>query len=213
MNLSFSSFKSTLYKNYGENPGRMLVHTGVLGWILSSLAQISAVLVNDKLSPEQKSFLIPQEFADAAINIISFYVITNSLKNFSSKLVSTGKLTTPHIKNFLAKNNFISKNPNTKDKVGNMNFDISKVANFDEISTDYKNFKNGVDVVASTLGSILSCNIVTPVLRNNFAAREQKKIIDRNGYLKKNDVERPRGISMSEFQNNVYQKYSGSMRI
>ena len=27
----FSQFKSVMYKNYGENPGKMLVHTGVLG--------------------------------------------------------------------------------------------------------------------------------------------------------------------------------------
>ena len=71
----FSNFKSSLYKNYGENPGKMLVHTGVLGWILSSLAQVSAVVFNDKISPEQKSFLIPQEIADAGINIASFYLM------------------------------------------------------------------------------------------------------------------------------------------
>ena len=73
----FSKFKTTLYKNYGENPGNMLVHTGVLGWILSSLAQVSAVVFNDQIPKEQKSFLIPQEIADAAVNIISFYVITS----------------------------------------------------------------------------------------------------------------------------------------
>ena len=71
----FSNFKNMMYKNYGENPGTMLVHTGVLGWILSAMAQVSAVVFNDKISKEQKSFLIPQEIADAAINIISFYVI------------------------------------------------------------------------------------------------------------------------------------------
>ena len=31
----FSDFKTVMYKNYGENPGKMLVHTGVLGWIWS----------------------------------------------------------------------------------------------------------------------------------------------------------------------------------
>jgi len=212
-NLSFSNFKSILYKNYGENPGKMLVHTGVLGWILSSLAQVSAVVVNDKIPPEQKSFLIPQEMADAAVNIISFYLITNSLKNFASKLVSTGKLTTPHIKEFLVKNNFVSKNPNTPNMVGRMDFDVAKVANFDEIANDYKNFKNGVDVVASTIGSIISCNIVTPILRNNFASREQKKIIDKHEYFQAQEIKTPRGISMSEYQNNAYAKFSGGMKI
>ena len=97
----FSNFKSVMYKNYGENPGKMLVHTGVLGWILSAMAQVSAVVFNDKISKEQKSFLIPQEMADAAINIISFYVITSSFKNLASKLVSTGKLSTSKIRNYI----------------------------------------------------------------------------------------------------------------
>lgn len=57
----FDEFKTVIYKNYGENPGKMLVHTGVLGWILSSLAQIAAVVFNDKISKEQKVFLIPQD--------------------------------------------------------------------------------------------------------------------------------------------------------
>ena len=88
----FSTFKTYIFKKYGENPGTMLVHTGALGWILSSMAQVSAVVVNDKISPEQKSFLIPQEIADAFINIVSFYVITSSFKNLASKLVSSGKI-------------------------------------------------------------------------------------------------------------------------
>lgn len=33
----FSDFKTVMYKNYGENPGKMLVHTGVLGWIGTNL--------------------------------------------------------------------------------------------------------------------------------------------------------------------------------
>ena len=76
----FGAFKNIILEKYGEQPGKMLVHTGVLGWILSSLAQVGAVVFNDKISPEQKVFLIPQEIADAAVNIISFYVVTNSVK-------------------------------------------------------------------------------------------------------------------------------------
>ena len=53
----WNGFKSYIYKNYGENPGSMLVHTGVLGWILSSMAQVYAVAFNNKISKEQKVFL------------------------------------------------------------------------------------------------------------------------------------------------------------
>ncbi|SRR5574344_1156081 len=173
MNFSkgFTNLKNMLYHRYGENPGKMLVHTGTLGWILSSIAQVGAVVFNDKISQDQKKFLIPQEIADAAVNIISFYVITNSLKSFSSKLVSTGKLVSPKIKKFLD----VLKIENPKARIGNWNFNIENLPDFKNIKGDYTPFKNGVDVVASTIGSIISCNLITPVLRNDYAARSQKR--------------------------------------
>lgn len=193
----FSSFKTALYKNYGENPGKMLVHTGVLGWILSSLAQISAVVFNDKISPEQKSFLIPQEMADAGINILSFYLITSSFKNLASKLVSCGKLTTKSIKSALT--------PEQVKKLGNYDFNIGELSN---VPKDYKPFKNGVDVIASTIGSIISCNYVTPILRNQYASKKQKQVI---AHMNKNmQLAPPRGISMEQYQKLAHIKYSSS---
>lgn len=193
----FSKFKNVMYQKYGENPGKMLVHTGVLGWILSSLAQISAVIFNDKISPEQKSFLIPQEAADAAINILSFYLVTSSFKAVASKLVSTGKLTTKAIKNSLIKKGV------REDLLGKYDFNIG---NLKDIPAEYKPFKNGVDVVASTVGSIVSCNILTPVLRNQYASKKQKQAIARmhsTGRLKA-----PTGITMADFQRQAASRYS-----
>lgn len=205
----FSDFKSVMYKNYGENPGKMLVHTGVLGWILSSLAQVSAVVFNDKISPEQKTFLIPQEMADAAVNILSFYVITSSFKNLASKLVSTGKLATKPIKDFLSKNGV-----SAAEHIGKLGFNIEKMANFQEIKNDYKPFKNGVDVVASTVGSIISCNIVTPILRNEYAARRQKKALAKMHGANFQELQAPRGISMDAYQKMAASKYSsGALKI
>lgn len=197
----FSDFKTVMYRNYGENPGKMLVHTGVLGWILSSLAQVSAVVFNDKISPRQKSFLIPQEAADAAINILSFYVITSSFKNLASKLVSTGKLTTKPIKEGLLK---IGIRPAD---IGKFNFNID---NIPHVKKDYKPFKNGVDVIASTIGSIISCNIVTPVLRNQYASKKQKEAIAyMNVNKQQQQLKAPRGISMDDYQRLSAMKYSG----
>ena len=45
------------------------------------------------------------------------------------------------------------------------------------MSTVYNKFYKGVDVIGTTLGSILSCNIVTPIIRNEIAANKQKKCI------------------------------------
>ncbi len=206
----FSDFKTSMYKNYGENPGKMLVHTGVLGWILSSLAQVSAVVFNDKISPEQKSFLIPQEIADAAINILSFYVITSTFKNAASKLVSSGKLTTKPIREFLTKQGV-----NSNEHIGKLNFNIEKMANFSDIKGDYKPFKNGVDVVASTIGSIISCNIVTPILRNQYASKRQKQTLAKMNRLDNGvELKSPRGISMDAYIKMSANKYSsGSLKI
>ena len=111
--------KKGLFERYGENPGTMLVHTGLLGWILSSLAQITAIVANDKIPSEQKKFLIPQEAADGLVNIFSFYVITSSFKLLGSKLVSTGKLASKNIKAFLNKSG-------VQNKVGKLDFNISR---------------------------------------------------------------------------------------
>ncbi len=61
--------------------------------------------------------------------------------------------------------------------MGKVGFDILKdVKNVPEsIAKDYKSFEDGVDVIATTIGSVLSCNIVTPLLRNRFASDRQKK--------------------------------------
>lgn len=209
LNNLFSSFKTTMYRNYGENPGKMLVHTGVLGWILSSLAQVSAIVFNDKISIEQKSFLIPQEIADAGINILSFYLITSSFKRIASKLVSTGKLTTKPIKDFLRKSGILSKN---NKYIGKVNFNIERLPNFQDIKEEYRPFKNGVDVIASVVGSVISCNLVTPILRNNYAAKKQKQAIAKMKVYEPKTIN-PKGVSIDDYQKLASMKYSGSMKI
>lgn len=206
MSKQFMNVKNYLYKNYGEAPGKMLVHTGVLGWILSSAAQVTAVVFNDKISPKEKVFLIPQECADAAVNILSFYIVTNTFKNIGSKLVSTGKLATPKIKNYI-------KNNNLTDKVGKITADI-KTGMRGDIREHYTDFKNGVDVITSTAGSILSCNIITPILRNQYAANKQKEILARKN-INTDDSPKPyQKLSMENYQQQAYLRFhSGNMKI
>ncbi len=210
---SFGKMLGTLYKRYGENPGNMLVHTGVLGWVLSSLAQVGAVVFNDKISTAQKTFLVPQEIADAAVNILSFYVITSSIKRLASKLVSTGKLSTTSIREFLKKEGVTSKNRNNIDCIGNIKFNIEKLDNFPKIKDEYLSFKNGIDVTASTLGSIISCNLITPVARNQYAAVKQKQAMAKMNKAEENRVIYPKGITMAQYQNNSAMHYSGNLKI
>lgn len=214
MNLSsmFSKFKSALYKNYGEDAGKLLVHTGTLGWILSALAQVSAVIFNDKISPDQKSFLIPQEIADACVNIASFYLVTNSIKGIGAKLVKTGKLRTPHIEKFLKKYNLFKKLPNGK-LASDFNLNIKAHPHFNEISKDYNAFNNGIGIVTGTIGSVFSSNIITPIIRNDIAAHQQKQILAHKNKINQPQLKAPKGITIQQYQNMVSRQYSQDLKV
>lgn len=181
-------------EHYSNEAGKMLVHTGAIGWTLSSLAQIVAIIINDKIPKEQKMFLVPQEAADALVNILSFYVVTQSFNSLAKKLVSSGKLLPKTVKDFLVKNNLSS-------KIGKLDFNIEKHANLTpELLSTYKNFAFGTDVLATTAGSVISCNVVTPILRNYFAAKRQKTSLEKmhsNEMTKINYLPRP---TMVDFQ-------------
>ncbi len=211
MNLKpIQNLVNNIFEKFSSNPGKMLIYTGVYGWFLSSAAQVVAIAVNNNISREQKSYLIPQEIADGAVNVFSFFLITQSLKMLTSKLVSTGKIISPKVRNFLA-----NKGYNTKDFIGKYNTDIGEIltADFREIRPDYNKFKNGLDVIATTAGSILSCNIVTPILRNHIAANRQKNVIE-TSKPELNQFQRPRGLTIDQFITQANVKYnSGSLKI
>lgn len=166
----FNKFKNYIANNYGTNHGKMLVHTGVIGWVLSAAAQVAAIVTNDQISYKQKMYLIPQELADAAVNIVSFYLITQTFKSVATKAVNCGKILNKPIRDILEKNNV--KN------IGKKTFDVLRDGNLDEEMTNkFISFRNGVDFIGTTAGSILSCNIVTPIIRNEIATYKQKKHI------------------------------------
>ena len=153
----FNSAKNWMFEHYGENPGKMLVHTGTVGWILSSLAQISAIVTNDKYTKEDKMFMIPQEMADATINILSFYAFTNGIKKLTTKFLKTGKLRNKVTEDILRRDGHIlekgAKRTEGKVYAGDMDFDITKLPNYNsEIKAGFKDFKNGAEVAMSLIG-------------------------------------------------------------
>ncbi|MBO5446762.1 hypothetical protein J6A34_04580 [bacterium] len=163
-------FVNWVAKNYGDNIGKMLIHTGVIGWILSSAAQVVAIMINDKIPKKQKMYMIPQEIADAGVNIISFYLITQTFKGLGSKLVDTGRWLSGPVRKFLLDNNI--------QNVGKKGFDVLTQGHLTpEMMTKFKDFRSGMDVIFTTIGTVLSCNIVTPIVRNEIAANRQKKSI------------------------------------
>ena len=92
--------------------------------------------------------------------------------------------------------------------VGKLNFDITEQDNFKPLTDHYKSFKNGVDVVTSTIGSIISCNILTPILRNQYASKRQKKAIANMQQHNMNNIQHPRGISIADYQKMAAIKFS-----
>ncbi len=207
----FNNFKNTILTKYGSNPAKMLIYTGVLGWFLSSAAQVVAIAVNDKIPKEQKMFLIPQEIGDGAINVVSFFLVTSVIKNFASRLVSSGRLATPKIREFLTNSEINIKTKNGWKVLPGFDFskfNIKNMTNFDQISDEYNSFKNGVDVIAMTLGSILSCNIITPILRNKYATNRQRKVLAEFNKPEIGGLKYPKGISMDTYQKQVTMKFS-----
>ena len=211
----FMKFKDLVAKHYGENPGKMLIHTGVIGWILSAAAQVVAIVINDKIPKEQKMFLVPQEMADAAVNIVSFYLITQTFASVANKLVKTGKWLPGAVRDFFEKGGLA-------DKLGKKGFDVKLNGNLpDELLKKYEKFDKGIDVIATTVGSILSCNIVTPLIRNEIAANRQKRSIARMNSKNSevNHVEKPsvspsyQKVSLKDFQALSSRVYTSSSNL
>ena len=208
---AFEAFKSNFNLKYGDDAARMLIYTGVLGWFLSSAAQVAATMANNKIPREAKLYIIPQEIGDGAINVLSFFAITSVIKSLGSKLVSTGKLSTPVIRAYL-KNKGISLRQN----IGNVGFDIGKIFTESEKLakikpyTQYQKVKTGVEVAAMTVGSIISCNIVTPLLRNKIAADRQQKALAKMDYNNSNVIHQPRGITIDDYRRMASIKFSGN---
>lgn len=164
-----------LYQHFKKNTATMLVVTGTIGWGLSSAAQVLAVLFNPKISKEQKSFLVPQEISDAVVNISAFFLITQMTKKFVSKLASTGKIAPQKVRDFLNKNKDLY-----GDKVGKLSLDLDEVLkNEPKFPTEsYYAYKNYTTTLATVGASVVSSNIVTPIVRNSMASNMQKKYLD-----------------------------------
>lgn len=176
------------------NMGDVLIFTSVAGWIASSAAQIVGIGLNKNYTKEQKKFMLPQECADAFINIGSFFIVTKSLKSLSSKLVSSGKLAPKKIVEFL-------ESKQLSHKRGDFDFDISQLKMPKDIKSTYNGFKCFADSTAAVIGGVLSSNIITPILRNNYASHRQ------NTYLAKNKKdEKPIVISTPRHTFNDFRK-------
>jgi hypothetical protein len=173
----FRKPKEWIFETFKDDTSKMIIGTGTLGWIISSLAQIGAIAGNPKISSEKKSFLLPQELMDAAINVLGFFVITMLTKVGIKKMASTGKIAPQTVRDFLNKNKDLY-----KDKIGKIDFNLdevlSKKPEYKDIYNSYKSYENFAATMGTIGASVLSCNIITPLIRNKTASRVQQTYID-----------------------------------
>ena len=160
-------------KTFKDDTSKMLIFTGALGWVLSSVAQVVGIYANSEISDEKKSFLVPQEMIDGAINALTFIGITTIAKRGIEKMASTGKTTTLSVRNFL------KHHPDLEAKVGKWELNLDNV--IPKNIPAYKSYcshKNFITTMGTLGASVLSCNIVTPLIRNAMASKVQKNYID-----------------------------------
>ncbi len=158
--------------SFKNNPSKMLLITGTIGWVTSSCAQVVAILANKEIPNEQKSFLLSQEISDAIVNILAFVSITQAFRVLSNKLVTTGKIIPKNVKNILVENNLA-------DNIGKFDFNIGEELKSKGLnSSAFDTFKTFSTTSAAIAGSIFSSNIVAPYARNKIAADVQKKYKD-----------------------------------
>ena len=117
----------------------------------------------------------PQEFADAVVNISAFFLITQATKKVISKLASTGKIAPAKVRAFLNKNKDLY-----GDKVGKLSLDLDEVLKNEPKfpKESYYSYKNYVTTMGTIGASIVSSNIVTPIVRNSMASDMQKKYLN-----------------------------------
>ncbi len=166
-----------------------LIVLGAFGWVVSMLAQVTAIKTNKNIPDDKKKFLIPQETSDGLVNAGLFTIFTSTLTRSAKKAVDSGRLLTDELRDSL-KNISIAKGEKLEDIIsavanpGNIHNKLknieSDVVNFsksqaEEVLPKFKKFKGGMGMVATLIGSVLACNIATPIARNQIGAHFEKK--------------------------------------
>ena len=199
-----SQFTQYMYNHYSKDGGKLLVHLGAAGWAFGAIAQIAMLLGDKSIDKDQKKFLLPQEAADAAVNVVMYYSVCEIIKRFGDSMVEKGRFLTDDIAKEILKMKpsslsdlkvnewgklFTSKElkSNLSELLSNPSrLNIFKKAPVVEKET-IKNIaksalekleahKNNVGIVTAITGSVLACNVITPIVRNMIASNIQKKL-------------------------------------
>lgn len=170
--------KNRIFKKYSKDVGRLITNATVFSMASACIAQMLAVVFNKDIAKEQKKYLVPQELADGAINILLSYILIGTVSTISKKFVSTGKWATPAIKKCVEKHALPDEvqmgkiSTNLEDVFETKSKEVQE-----EFDVCYGNFKNGISMGATTLASIAACNFIAPFGRNEFASWQQKRLL------------------------------------
>lgn len=183
-----------IYSTFEKDSGNMILATSSLGLVMSCVAQVAAIIVNDKYSVSQKAFMIPQELSEGAISVCSLLITTLFVQNAAKKYVESGKLLTKDLNTYLKKNNL-------KTKRGVADFSISaeikritgeiksgdkfvksseaqKTAMLKEHQNALISLEQTMDAtsaITTTAGSVISTALFVPLIRNFVASKYQKQ--------------------------------------
>ncbi len=188
-----TDFVNYMFKNYSQDAGKLLVHMGALGTVFGAISQLCVVAFDKNIDKKKKKFLLPQEAADAAVNIFMFYTVCDLVKKGSDKIVEKGALLTKEaadaikaIKPGAASWKDVFTNAELKTKLTDLLSNPSKLNVFNgnvtaaqqqkvaEALAKLEKHKNNCGVVAAIAASVVASNIITPYLRNIFASKYQK---------------------------------------
>ncbi|MCQ2754127.1 MAG: hypothetical protein MJ231_03665 [bacterium] len=212
--MSFNPFefaKEFIFKHYHQDTAKMLIWTGVTGYVLSSAAQVCAILFNSKIDDKTKSFLLPQECMDALANIVTFVSVTTLTKHGVAKLYQTGKWAPKSVKKCL------ESIPKFKNDIGKLNLNLDKelVAaklpeKFKDVPEIYKACKSKGTTVATILAGIVSSSIITPLIRNKLASKAQKNFINYKKETSPKIEEKQPQPTFKSLHYDLYQAHSSS---
>jgi|GEM_PF-1316113 len=151
------SFLEWIAKHYKDNTAKMLIHAAAAAWTLATLANVVGITTSKQIETKQKKYLVPHELADGAANIGLFAATTLGLVWGADKLANNKKLI-----------NFETAAKNAKGKV---------FKNIAKSADTHKDAVGGLKVIASLVGAVIASNIITPIVRGQFASWRQKSTI------------------------------------
>lgn len=92
MNNAFETGKKFLFDKFHDDPSMFLIITAALAFAAACVANIVGIKINNKITPKEKEYLIPQELADGFTNVALFLALTTSLDVMTKKLIDKGKI-------------------------------------------------------------------------------------------------------------------------